>query len=491
MNAHPKAPTGGASPTTAVKMAWTVTGVCCFYYLFLITNGDFSLFEPEVLGNVFDRMAWNLLHWQFTIEPEIIGREAFIWKGQTYAYFAIFPALLRVPLVVLYGAEIPNMSRISCWIALFIAAVGSVSIILRVHGSLPRSREQDRLMYVILVATLLTQPMLSITFTAWIYNEPIVWGTAFSILFLNLLLVQVGSPDPSTRLRWFAMGALAGLTFSVRPPPALAMTLALAIAILLFAIVPPASSIPRLSGRTGRFLHAAVYGGLGFLPTVAIALLVNWERWGDPTIFAPLNANIQVLEDAHRLHIATTQGVFTLARIPLGICYYFFGMISDRWTAAQADRLVDSLGWPRSALVLTSSTQLVLGLVGIVCMRRDRLPASLRHVAALNLLTVPVALAGMLLMLIYMNYRYRFEFLPVLVASSLIGAVAFANFRPSSARAFSWALIVLVGLNVMGSHLDLLQAKLASFAQGEATKERIIKYTWPASRLFVSPRPSN
>src|SRR5690349_14117311 len=75
--------------------AWAITGLCCVYYLFLITNGDFNLVAREHYTAIFDRMAWNLLHWRFTIEPEIVQDEAFLWKGQTYSYFGMLPAILR------------------------------------------------------------------------------------------------------------------------------------------------------------------------------------------------------------------------------------------------------------------------------------------------------------------------------------------------------------------------------------------------------------
>ena len=77
-------------------IVWALTTMCCLYYFILITNGDLDPWATEPLGSIFNAMAWNLLHWRFTIDPEVVGREAFIFNGQTYSYFGIFPALLRV-----------------------------------------------------------------------------------------------------------------------------------------------------------------------------------------------------------------------------------------------------------------------------------------------------------------------------------------------------------------------------------------------------------
>ena len=146
---------------------------------------------------------------------------------------------------------------------------------------------------------------------------------------------------------------------------------------------------------------------------------------------------------------------------------------------------------PRSALVATSTTQLVLGLIGCLALARRRLPGFLRGGSGLCLVTMPVIMAGMVLTLIYMNYRYRLEFLPLFVIGCLGGAGALAGLQPVWARRIAVALTVLVVGNVAISHLDLLQAKLASFAQTEDAKQRLIRETWPVSALFVSgPAPT-
>src|SRR5271165_4876407 len=66
------------------------------YYLFLLSNGTFQLFAPEMLDQVFDNMLVHLLRGEFTVDREVIGFEAFTHDGKTYAYFGVLPALLRL-----------------------------------------------------------------------------------------------------------------------------------------------------------------------------------------------------------------------------------------------------------------------------------------------------------------------------------------------------------------------------------------------------------
>ena len=46
----------------------------------------------------FNSMLEHLLHGRFDVDPQIIGTNGYWFKGGVYAYFGIFPALLRLPL---------------------------------------------------------------------------------------------------------------------------------------------------------------------------------------------------------------------------------------------------------------------------------------------------------------------------------------------------------------------------------------------------------
>ncbi len=473
------------STRNVVMIAWAATGLCCVYYYFLLTNGDFNLLTPEPYSAIFNRMAWNLLHWRFTIEPDVLSDEAFVWHGATYSYFGILPALLRLPLVILYGVDPPNVSRLSCWAGLCIVIVTSTSIILHTLLSVAATKHGNLRVLIVLGATQLTAPLLSMAFASYVYNEPIIWGTALAMLFLRSLLLHILGPPLSAASGWLAMGVLAGVAFSARPTTATCMTVALALMVLIMPLSPstgrPLHGRPRLDAT----VRAAVWAGIGFIPLFTMAMLVNWERWGDPTIFAPAAAHIQVLADPRRMRVATERGIFEFDRLSLGFGYYFLGMSGHGWLAALVARVSDGLGYPRSAFAATSTTQLLLGLFGCYSLARRRLPGFLCGWSGLCVATGPVLLAAMTLTLMYMNYRYRLEFLPFFTVCAISGAAGLGRFPSVCGQRGSIALTCLLLINIGISHLDLLQAKLTSYAQTESTKQRIGHATWPVSELFM------
>ena len=71
---------------TGASFAVLLTSVA-IYYLFLLSNGTFQLFAPEMLDKAFDNMLLHLLRGEF------IGYEAFTRDDKTYAYFGIFPVI--------------------------------------------------------------------------------------------------------------------------------------------------------------------------------------------------------------------------------------------------------------------------------------------------------------------------------------------------------------------------------------------------------------
>ena len=80
------------------------------YYLFLLSNGTFQLFAPEMLDKAFDNML--VLRGEFTVDREAIGYEAF--TAVLYMPAGILSGLLwllscptPVPVAHSEAAEVP------------------------------------------------------------------------------------------------------------------------------------------------------------------------------------------------------------------------------------------------------------------------------------------------------------------------------------------------------------------------------------------------
>src|SRR5690349_16657373 len=54
---------------------FALLAVITVYYLFLLSNGTFQIFAPEMLDKVFNSMLVNLFHGDFTVDPKAIGFE--------------------------------------------------------------------------------------------------------------------------------------------------------------------------------------------------------------------------------------------------------------------------------------------------------------------------------------------------------------------------------------------------------------------------------
>src|ERR1700752_3217442 len=105
------------------------------YYLFLLSNGTFQLFAPEMLDKAFDNMLVHLLRGEFTVDCEAIDFEAFTRNGDTYAYFGVFPALLRLVAVPFTDIAQAELARLSCLTAVVIFVALQLRMLQIVHYS--------------------------------------------------------------------------------------------------------------------------------------------------------------------------------------------------------------------------------------------------------------------------------------------------------------------------------------------------------------------
>jgi hypothetical protein len=157
--------------------------VVCFYYLFFLSNGTFYLFAPELLDKAFDNMLVHLLRGEFTVDREAIGFEAFTRDGKTYAYFGIFPTMLRLCAIPFTDVEQAKLARLSRLIAVVIFVALQLRMLLIVHHSVPAASRRPVFLVVMVAATVLSGPQLYILGSTAIYREPILWSAAMAAAF--------------------------------------------------------------------------------------------------------------------------------------------------------------------------------------------------------------------------------------------------------------------------------------------------------------------
>ncbi len=97
--------------------------ICIVTWSWFVTWGDWKFFEPEDFCGFYDALARSILHGHLDVPRDAIGVEAFTFEGKTYGYFGIGPALLRIPLVLIF----PHMDGL--WSRLMILIAATISLI--------------------------------------------------------------------------------------------------------------------------------------------------------------------------------------------------------------------------------------------------------------------------------------------------------------------------------------------------------------------------
>src|SRR5438105_10491203 len=71
-------------------------------WIWFVTWGDWKFFEHEDFCGFYDGYARSILQGHLDVPRSAIGVEAFTFEGKAYGYFGIGPALLRIPLVLMF-----------------------------------------------------------------------------------------------------------------------------------------------------------------------------------------------------------------------------------------------------------------------------------------------------------------------------------------------------------------------------------------------------
>jgi hypothetical protein len=450
--------------------------VVTVYYLFLLSNGAFQLFAPEMLDKVFDNMLVHLLRGEFWVDREAIGFEAFTRDGKIYTYFGVFPAILRLVALPFTDIAQAELARFSCLTAVVIFVALQLRMLQIVHQRLPVVNRRPELLAVVMVTTVLNGPQVYILGSAPVYHEPILWSAVMAAAF-NLVIVRTTFGSKSLRGRDLVLlAALAGLAVNTRPSIGVALYVGtiLVVAWTSWCRYAPKSDAPQYSGEAVMQLSSTVVPPVAILAlAAAVAGAINFERWGNPLAFADfhyydmrLNAYPNLVEVLHKY------GEFDVGRIWIGALYYSTDIpYVLKAVPSFAEFLlshVQTLEGPPITPILTNPLTIILAAIGLYRVWW-KFELSSRHVAILRLALLGHAFA-VFLILTAMGYalRYRFDFAPFMTLAALIGYGSVAA-AVSEAPKF-WrnrvhsAAIGLCFLGILSSHYVLLLYKVYSFA---------------------------
>jgi hypothetical protein len=445
----------------------------CLTYACLLSNGhlhgQYALVSQSHggLDLVFNSMARNLLHGRFDVDPAIVRYEGFLVDGKVVAYWGLAPALLRLPLALVPGGLDADMTALSCLIAACVAAGAQLQALRLIFRQ--TSPEPSGPVYWLLVLTILfSGPQIEFLKSS-VYQEVCLWAGAFGALFVSRALAGVLINNFSTSVLC-SLAAIAGLALLSRVSMGMGLYACCGFLLLATALSPGHAQ----GGRWAQILERRILLPLTILIVFAAAAgFVNFQRWGNPLVFADYHRYLGNLDEPARMARMMQEGLFNLVRVPLSFLYYvlpLWVLPGAFWTPALQSmqlRLFDITELPPSSFLLTDALLVGFSVLAIrtLCAPGYRLPLERLPIAALAAgLCVPCVL---MLSAISLTYRYRIEFYPLLEFTAFIGIFVFLRRRPQPPSGHANYLIGAGAATSIGmSACALLLYRMSPFGSG-------------------------
>ena len=433
-----------------LRLQLFVVAFMLLYYGALITNGTFNFLQSDPdwscqkasncatwFGLTFNSMLEHLLHGHFDVDPETVGSEGFLRDGRVYAYWGIFCAVIRLPLLAFKSGLTTDVTRLSCLIAICFAGAMKFRAALFVRRYCQPCPVSDWAFVLLTIYIVLGGAQVGYL-NATLFQEVILWaaalGAAFVYCAVKGLILARFTPGLLS-----LMALLAGLAILTRVSTGLGLYVATGL-LLLALIIDAAVRNESVSRRSlaGRLLTAILSWQVlaptailvGFLVATG---LVNLFRWGSPTTFADYSLYLKNIFYTDRLPRMYTYGLFNIARIPFGLGYFFApiwvfeGADGKLLFEAEQTRLFDAVELPPSSFFLTDLLPIVFIVFLAASIRR---PQFFRPIALGQLLALVAGLAVpcvLMLTAIYAAYRYRMEFYPEIDLLAFLGFYAAAS----------------------------------------------------------------
>jgi hypothetical protein len=441
------------------------------YYLFLLSNGTFRIFAPELLDRVFDSMLTHLLHGEFNVDREAIDYEAITYNGKTYTYFAIFPALLRLSTVPFTDSATLHFARLSCLAAVVTFVALQLRTLLTVHNSLPGDNRMPSFLVVVVAAVVLSGPQLYILGSAWVYHEPILWAAVFAAAF-NLVVVRAAFGVGSLRTHdLMLLAAFAGLAFNTRAPIGVALYLGTALLVVWTVWLRHGSQVEpgSLGGKTWPLMHnPSIWAPALVLGLLAgVVGLVNFERWGNPFTFG----GDDTYWTLHHPEISTMvhyYGLFNLSRIWMDALYYATGIPYVLKSVPAFSHLFRQTGFEAPPIIPFLTNPITILLAGTGLYRLSRAPGQQDgRPAILRLALIGHAVAVLLILAFFdCTLRYRLDLAPFMTLAMFVGyrslSISVARTSDTSRRRLHMTAVGLCVLGIVGSHYMLIVHKVWS-----------------------------
>ena len=301
-------------------------------YLYIVSHGDMNPFTTEIMGISYVGQWESLKQGRIDLDPTYSVGERFIRNGKKYIYHGIFPAFVRGFIEFFFKRGSTDWSRISTVIGAVIASLFAIFAFYTI--ALKYSSSSFQIYYytsLFAICFALGSPLTHLLSSAYVYHEVIIWGLAWSMVFI-FSFIKFSYSNKVSYL-WLALMSLScGCTLLARPTFSSATLPSVTILLVIFTLsfltklnikgLKKFFSLLKIQDTYLCNWKALLAICLPLLICLCFQLKVNYEKWGNPFVFM----DFRYYEGAWpgRLEAFLNSGGLThYLRIPHALVYHF------------------------------------------------------------------------------------------------------------------------------------------------------------------------
>ena len=449
MNQTSPSPT--ARRIVIASLAGTLVGGAVFLLVLLDFGTDLGrgAVALRYASNFFEAQGNAFLDGKIAVPAFIMGIEGFDVHGETFMYFGPFPALLRIPVLLVTQDFNGEMSATSMLIAWLVFAVFATRLVWLVRRAVLGPDEPVTKRQAVLAALFLAGITggTTLTFDAslpWVYHEVYLWQTAL-VVAAAYWLVRLALEPTARGVAW--LGVIALCTVLTRTTGGWGVCVG---AIALGVWMWRGASFERAARLLAPWVIAA-----GVVPLV-VGVVYNMLKFGHPYLF-PLQDQVWTQTNQHRrFALEANGGTITGLQFfpssletyfdPFGIRFvdYFPWVTLPGKNATGAGAVIDQ-SYRTGSVTAFMPLWLLMALASLpVLLRRTAPGAAGQGVRALRPAAfATIVMTGGVMAYGYLANRYTSEFVPALVLGSTVALWALV------ARAAAASRVLAVGLGVV------------------------------------------
>lgn len=407
----------GISPERVVTMIIVVTVVV--FWMVMTSWRPWDLFARGGFSTDFyDEQARVFLRGGLAVDPSIPGPEGFLIDGKTYLYYGPFLSIVRLPFMLFGDLFVGRLTRISMLIALVVLLRWSARLARAgqrvLQAARPDRRIDERWAIGLFTAAVAFSPALYASSWVSVYDETELWALALATIGVTLIVEWAATGFTDRRMAVGASVAAAATTLTRAP-------IGVGVCIALFVCGVVLLWRDRDHGfRRGRIPL------LGAILPVLVHVAVNVAKFGT-LLSVPADKQLLSLTDPERgAWFAGNNGSFFSPRfLPTTLVQYW------RPDALRFERLIPGVRFgplatdrgsypveqitPATSLTVSALLLLLLAVVGVVWMLRQRCRTWLLVVVATAIGALPTFAIG------FVANRYLIDMLPPLMVGGAVG----------------------------------------------------------------------